>query len=174
MNFDSPVVASVTNIDGDVFVKRNGIETPLREDMVLQAGDVLRSTSNSIAVLSIPGTQQQIPAFLEISNGGVATLGFDPDAGPNGQVVITSNAGEGLGNVTLVSEFDGENQAAVLDGQEATGEMSGLFGAGLLGAGAGLGALPLAGAMAVVAAVVAIPAPCLQRMRVAWQKPSVT
>ena len=34
MNFDSPVVASVTNIDGDVFVKRNGIETPLREDMV--------------------------------------------------------------------------------------------------------------------------------------------
>ncbi|MEK9817465.1 MAG: hypothetical protein VW447_10235, partial [Limnobacter sp.] len=151
MNFDSPVVASVTNIDGDVFVKRNGIETPLREDMVLQAGDVLRSTSNSIAVLSIPGTQQQIPAFLEISNGGVATLGFDPDAGPNGQVVITSNAGEGLGNVTLVSEFDGENQAAVLDGQEATGEMSGLFGAGLLGAGAGLGALPLAGAVGAAA-----------------------
>lgn len=151
MNFDSPVVASVTNIDGEVFVKRNGIETPLREDMVLQAGDVLRSTSNSIAVLSIPGTQQQIPAFLEISNGGVATLGFDPDAGPNGQVVITSNAGDGLGNVTLVSEFDGENQAAVLDGQEATGEMSGLFGAGLLGAGAGLGALPLAGAVGAAA-----------------------
>ena len=147
MNFDSPVVASVTNIDGDVFVKRNGIETPLREDMVLQAGDVLRSTSNSIAVLSIPGTQQQIPAFLEISNGGVATLGFDPDAGLNGQVVITSNAGDGLGNVTLVSEFDGENQAAVLDGQEATGEMSGLFGAGLLGAGAGVSALPVAGAV---------------------------
>ena len=27
---------------------------------------------------------------------------------------------------------------------------------------------------AVVAAVVEIPAPCLQKMRVAWQKPSVT
>jgi hypothetical protein len=151
MNFENPVVASVTNIDGDVFVKRNGIETPLQQDMVLQAGDVLRSTSNSIAVLSIPGTQQQIPAFLEISNGGEATLGFDPDAGMNGQVVITSNAGDGLGNVTLVSEFDGENQAAVLDGQEATGEMSGLFGAGLLGAGAGLSALPVAGAVGAAA-----------------------
>jgi hypothetical protein len=151
MNFDSPVVASVTNIDGDVFVKRNGIEVPLREDMVLQAGDVLRSTSNSIAVLSIPGTQQQIPAFLEISNGGVATLAFDPDVGPNGQVVISSNAGDGLGNVTLVSEFDGENQAAVLDGQEANGEMSGLFGAGLFGAGAGLSALPVAGAVGAAA-----------------------
>ena len=151
MNFENPVVASVTNIDGDVFVKRNGIEIPLQEDMVLQAGDVLRSTNNSIAVLSIPGTQQQIPAFLEISNGGEATLGFDPDAGLNGQVVITSNAGDGLGNVTLVSEFDGENQAAVLDGEEANGEMSGLFGAGLLGAGAGLSALPVAGAVGAAA-----------------------
>lgn len=151
MNFDSPVVASVANIDGDVFLKRNGVEVPLQEDMVLQAGDVLRSTSNSIAVVSIPGTNQQIPAFLEISNGGEATLGFDPDAGLNGQVVIASNAGEGLGNVTLVSEFDGENQAAVLDGEEPTGEMSGLFGAGLLSAGAGIGALPAAGAVGAAA-----------------------
>ncbi|MCR2747897.1 hypothetical protein [Limnobacter parvus] len=151
MNFDSPVVASVANIDGDVFVKRNGVEVPLQEDMVLQAGDVLRSTSNSIAVVSIPGTNQQIPAFLEISNGGEATLGFDPDAGMNGQVVIASNAGDGLGNVTLVSEFDGENQAAVLDGEEPSGEMSGLFGAGLLGAGAGISALPVAGAVGAAA-----------------------
>jgi hypothetical protein len=151
MNFETPVVASASNVEGNVFVKRNGVEVPLQQDMVLQVGDVLRSTTNSIAVISIPGTQQQIPAFLEISNGGEATLGFDPNLGTAGQVVISSNAGDGLGNVTLVAEFEGENQAAILDGQEPAGEMSALIGAGFLAGGAGLASLPVAGAVGAAA-----------------------
>ena len=149
MNFDNPVVASVSDISGNVFIKRDGVEVPLRADMVLQVGDVLRTTSDSIAIVSIPGTAQQIPALLELSGGGEATLGFDPDAGPTGQVVVTSNVAEGVGSVVLLAEFEGDNQAAVLDGEPADASMSGLFGAGVLASGVSAG--PLAGAVGAAA-----------------------
>ncbi len=149
MNFDNPVVASVSDVSGNVFIKRAGVEVPLRDDMVLQVGDVLRTTSDSIAIVSIPGTAQQIPALLELSGGGEATLGFDPDAGPNGQVVVTSNSADGVGSVVLLSEFEGENHAAVLDGSPGDASMSGLFGAGVLASG--VSAAPLAGAVGAAA-----------------------
>lgn len=151
MNYDRPVVATTASIEGDVFVKRDGVELPLKEDTVLQAGDVIRTTGNSMAMVSIPGTQMQSPAFLEISNGGVATLEFDPAAGAAGQVNVISNNGEGAGLVALVTEEGGENPAATLDGEEPAGEMSGLVGVGLLGAAGGVGALPLAGAVGAAA-----------------------
>lgn len=149
MNFDNPVVASVSDLSGDVFIKRDGIEVPLRDDMVLQAGDVIRTTKDSIAIVSIPGTAQQIPALLELSGGGVATLGFDPDVGPTGQVIVTSNSADGVGSVVLLSEFEGENHAAVLDGSPGDAGMSGLFGAGIVASGAS--AVPLAGAVGAAA-----------------------
>lgn len=151
MNYDRPVVATTANIEGEVFVKRDGVELPLKEDMVLQAGDVIRSTGNSMAMVSIPGTQKQTPAFLEISNGGVATLEFDSAAGVEGKVNVTSNNGEGAGVVALLTEEGGDNPAATLDGEEPAGEMSGLVGVGLLGAVGGVGALPLAGAVGAAA-----------------------
>ena len=148
MNFDNSSVATVLSIDGTSFVNRNGVEVPLREEMQLQLGDVIKSTENALVVISIPGTQQQIPAFVEVSNGAMASLGFNPDAGPDGQVVV-SNVGDGLGNIVFVSEFDGENQAAVMEGQEGSeGAMAGLFGAGLLGGGA---LAPIAGAVGATA-----------------------
>ena len=104
MNYDRPVVATTASIEGEVFVKRDGVELPLKEDTVLQAGDVIRTTGNSMALVSIPGTQKQTPAFLEISNGGVATLEFDPAAGVAGQVNVASNNGEGAGLVALVTD----------------------------------------------------------------------
>lgn len=144
MNFDNGSVATVLSIDGTSFVKRNGIEVPLREEMQLQLGDVIKSTENALVVISIPGTRQQIPAFVEVSNGAVVSLGFNPDAGVDGQVVV-SNVGDGMGNVVFVSEFDGANQAAVMEGQEGSeGAMAGLFGAGLLG---GSALVPVAGAV---------------------------
>lgn len=151
MNYDRPVVATTASIEGDVFVKRDGVELPLKEDTVLQAGDVIRTTGNSMAMVSIPGTQKQTAAFLEISNGGVATLEFDSAAGVAGQVNVTSNNGEGAGLVALVTEEGGENPAATLDGEEPAGEMSGLVGVGLLGAAGGVGALPLVGAVGAAA-----------------------
>ena len=148
MNFDNSSVATVLSIDGTSFVKRNGVEVPLREEMQLQLGDVIKTTENALVVISIPGTQQQIPAFVEVSNGAVAGLGFNPDAGRDGQVVV-SNIGDGLGNIVFVSEFDGENQAAVMEGQEGSeGAMAGLFGAGLLG---GSMLAPVAGAVGAAA-----------------------
>lgn len=148
MNFDNSSVATVLSIDGTSFVKRNGVEVPLREEMQLQLGDVIKTTENALVVISIPGTQQQIPAFVEVSNGAVAGLGFNPDAGRDGQVVV-SNVGDGLGNIVFVSEFDGENQAAVMEGQEGSeGAMAGLFGAGLLG---GSMLAPVAGAVGAAA-----------------------
>ena len=151
MNYDRPVVATTASIEGEVFVKRDGVELPLKEDTVLQAGDVIRTTGNSMALVSIPGTQKQTPAFLEISNGGVATLEFDPAAGVAGQVNVASNNGEGAGLVALVTEEGGENPAATLDGEEPAGEMSGLVGVGFLGAAGGIGAAPLAGAVGAAA-----------------------
>ena len=148
MNFDNSSVATVLSMDGASFVTRNGVEVPLREEMQLQLGDVIKSTENALVVISIPGTQQQIPAYVEVSNGAVAGLGFNPDAGPDGQVVV-SNMVDGLGNIVFVSEFDGENQAAVMEGQEGSeGAMAGLFGAGLLG---GSVLAPVAGAVGAAA-----------------------
>jgi hypothetical protein len=148
VNFDNSSVATVVSLDGTSFVKRNGIEVPLREEMPLQLGDVIKSTENALVVISIPGTRQQIPAFVEVSGGAIASLGFNPDAGLDGQVVV-SNTGEGMGNIVLVSEFDGENQAAVMEGQESSeGAMAGLFGAGLLG---GSALAPVAGAVGAAA-----------------------
>ncbi|HEX4844465.1 MAG TPA: hypothetical protein VFV57_12390 [Limnobacter sp.] len=149
MNFQTSEVATVSSIEGRVFVIREGVETPLKQDMALRAGDVLRSTENSMAVLSIPGTQQQIPAFLEVANGGIAQLEFDPDLGNDGQVVVTSGTNTADGTVTLVSDMEGENQAAVLEGQDGQGDSFGLFGAGLAAGGGAF--LPAAGAVGAAA-----------------------
>ena len=117
MNFDNLEIGTVMNLNGEAFIERNGIEVPLREEMSLLPGDVIRSTQDSLAIISIPGTQQQIPVYVEASNGSAMKLSFDPDAGRSGQVVI-SKVGEDVGNLVLISEFDGENQAATMEGQE--------------------------------------------------------
>ncbi|HEX4878795.1 MAG TPA: hypothetical protein VFV39_03040 [Limnobacter sp.] len=150
MSIQTAEVATVSAVEGRVFVIRDGVETPLNQDMTLRAGDVLRSTENSLAVLSIPGTQQQIPAFLEVANGGIAQLEFDPDLGRNGQVVVKSGTDTVDGTVTLVSDMEGDNQAAVLEGQEGQGDSFGLFGAGIA-AGGGALFLPAAGAVGAAA-----------------------
>jgi hypothetical protein len=148
MNFDNLEIGTVMNLNGEAFIERNGIEVPLREEMSLLPGDVIRSTQDSLAIISIPGTQQQIPVYVEASNGSAMKLSFDPDAGRSGQVVI-SKVGEDVGNLVLISEFDGENQAATMEGQEIVDDpMVGLFGAGI--AGGGLIA-PVAGAVGAAA-----------------------
>lgn len=135
MNFNDAVIGTVINLDGEVFIERNGIEVPLREEMTLLSGDLIRSTQNSLAVINIPGTQQQIPVYVEVSNGSALSLSFDPTAGQNGRVVI-NKMGDDVGNLVLISEFEGENYAAVMDGQESSeAPMVGLFGAGIAGGG---------------------------------------
>ena len=52
MNFDNGSVGTVFSIDGTSFVKRNGVEVPLREEMQLQLGDVIKSTENALVVIS--------------------------------------------------------------------------------------------------------------------------
>ncbi|WP_370261623.1 hypothetical protein [Limnobacter sp.] len=151
MNTPISELATVSALEGRVYVVRDGAERLLTPNMALRAGDVLRSTENSLAVLSIPGTQQQIPAFLEVANGGMAQLEFDPDLGEHGQVVVKSGTDTTDGTVTLVSDLPGENQAAVLEGQESQGEAFGLFGAGLVGGGALLPAAGAVGAAALIA-----------------------
>lgn len=148
MNFENSTVGNVMNLEGEVFVRRDGIEVPLRPEMTLLPGDSIRTTQNSLAVVSIPGSQGQIPVFMEVSSGAEVGLGFDPDLGKDGQVVV-SRLGDDAGNVVLVSEFDGENQAAVMEGQEGSeSAMTGLFGAGLLG---GSLLTPVAGAVGAAA-----------------------
>jgi hypothetical protein len=135
MNFNDDVIGTVINLDGEVFIERNGIEVPLREEMTLLSGDIIRSTQNSLAVINIPGTQQQIPVYVEVSNGSALGLSFDPTQGQNGRVVI-NKMGDDVGNLVLISEFEGENHAAVMDGQEPSDtSMVGLFGAGIAGGG---------------------------------------
>lgn len=149
MNYELPVIANASAVEGQVFVVRGGVEQALLPDTVLQADDVIRSTVGSIATVSIPGTQSQIPTVLEVSNGATVTLGFDQNG--SGVVMVFTESAPGEGEVVLIAEGEGENYAALLDGQEPTGEMSGLFGAGVLGAGAGIGLFPLAGAAGVAA-----------------------
>ena len=48
MNFDNGSVGTVFSIDGTSFVKRNGVEVPLREEMQLQLGDVIKTTENAL------------------------------------------------------------------------------------------------------------------------------
>ncbi len=149
MNYDLPVIANTSAVEGRVYVVRGGVEQALLPNTVLQADDVIRSTVGSIATVSIPGTQPQIPTFLEVSNGATVTLGFDQNA--SGVVMVFTESAPGEGEVVLIAEGEGENYSALLDGQEPAGEMSGLFGAGVLGAGAGIGLFPLAGAAGVAA-----------------------
>ena len=149
MNYELPIIANASSVEGRVFVVRGGVEQALLPDMALQADDVIRTTGDSIATISIPGTQSQIPTVLEVSNGAKVTLGFDQ--GSAGVAMVSTESGPGEGEVNLIAESEGENYAALLDGEQPVGEMSGLFGAGILSAGAGIGFVPLAGAAGAAA-----------------------
>lgn len=148
----SEPLGQFTSVDPGVVVIRAGQELPASDNMAILPGDRIRSTHTAMALVAIPGLMGQAPTLLQIKNGAQATLSFDESRGKQGAVVIDSEFVSGPDDVAIISEFDDQNQAAVLNDDGASSGFFGLFGGGLLAATAPV-ATAAAGTAVVLAAV---------------------
>ncbi|HEY1057766.1 MAG TPA: hypothetical protein VGE55_03430 [Limnobacter sp.] len=147
-------IAQASDVRGNVTLVREG-QPPMQltSGMEIRSGDVLRSTPGSIAMVSIPGTVGQIASVLEVSSGAEAQLHLERSPGQDGHVVVERVSPDNVGDLALTQDMAGDNQAAVIAGEDGADGMTGLVGAGLL-AGAGGGLLfPAAGAAAAFVAL---------------------
>ena len=129
--------ALIQNIEGDVNVTRNGEVIAVKAGDFLMPGDEIATGDTGRLALEFPGTEGQIPAAGVMTANGKMTLGEQPGANGQQQIVVLED-GECFEFTTELAE-----NSAAAEG----GEISGLFGAGLLGAGSGT----IAGAGALAA-----------------------
>ncbi|WP_138518020.1 hypothetical protein [Limnobacter alexandrii] len=129
--------ALIKDLEGEVNVSRNGEVVAVKAGDFLLPGDEVVTGANGRLALEFPGTDGQIPAAGVMTANGKLTLGEQPGANGQQQIVVLED-GECFEFTTELAE-----NSAAAEG----GAVAGLFGAGLLGAGSG----GLAGAGAVAA-----------------------
>jgi hypothetical protein len=129
--------ALIKDLEGEVNVSRNGEVVAVKAGDFLLPGDEVVTGANGRLALEFPGTDGQIPAAGVMTANGKLTLGEQPGANGQQQIVVIED-GECFEFTTELAE-----NSAAAEG----GAVAGLFGAGLLGAGSG----GLAGAGAVAA-----------------------
>jgi hypothetical protein len=129
--------ALIKDLEGEVNVSRNGEVVAVKAGDFLLPGDEVVTGTNGRLALEFPGAEGQIPAAGVMTANGKLTLGEQPGANGQQQIVVIED-GECFEFTTELAE-----NSAAAEG----GAVAGLFGAGLLGAGSG----GLAGAGAVAA-----------------------
>lgn len=148
-------LGSLSSFSTDVQVIRDGQEQTLFQGDAIQNGDTLLNRGNSPVDVIIPGmSASQATSLLVIPPAGTAML--KTGVGATGEPiteVVSPNANE----LSLVSE-EGQPGAELVQGEidETSGEMSGLFGAGIAAGGAGMfgGLAAILGGGAIVGGLV--------------------
>jgi hypothetical protein len=128
--------ALIKDIEGEVSVTRNGETISVKAGDFLLPGDEVATGANGRMALEFPGSDGQIPAAGVMTANGKLTLGEQPGANGQQQIVVLED-GECFEFTTELAE-----NSAAAEG----GAVAGLFGAGMLGAGSG--AVAGAGALA--------------------------
>lgn len=119
--------ALIKDIEGEVSVTRNGEVITVKAGDFLLPGDEVATGANGRMALEFPGSDGQIPAAGVMTANGKLTLGEQPGANGQQQIVVLED-GECFEFTTELAE-----NSAAAEG----GAVAGLFGAGMLGAGSG-------------------------------------
>lgn len=119
--------ALIKDLEGDVNVTRNGEVISVQAGDFLLPGDEIATGDTGRLALEFPGTEGQTPAAGVMTANGKLTLGEQPGANGQQQIVVLED-GECFEFTTELTE-----NSAAAEG----GAVAGLFGAGLLGAGSG-------------------------------------
>ncbi|MCR2747596.1 hypothetical protein [Limnobacter parvus] len=128
--------ALIKDLEGEVSVTRNGEVVTVKAGDFLLPGDEVATGATGRLALEFPGSDGQIPAAGVMTANGKLTLGEQPGANGQQQIVVLED-GECFEFTTELAE-----NSAAAEG----GAVAGLFGAGMLGAGSG--AVAGAGALA--------------------------
>lgn len=119
--------ALIKDLEGEVNVTRNGEVVAVKAGDFLLPGDEVATGENGRMALEFPGSEGQIPAAGVMTANGKLTLGEQPGANGQQQIVVLED-GECFEFTTELAE-----NSAAAEG----GAVAGLFGAGMLGAGSG-------------------------------------
>lgn len=119
--------ALIKDLEGEVNVTRNGEVVAVKAGDFLLPGDEVATGENGRMALEFPGSEGQIPSAGVMTANGKLTLGEQPGANGQQQIVVLED-GECFEFTTELAE-----NSAAAEG----GAVAGLFGAGMLGAGSG-------------------------------------